>query len=169
MDMSTLKQKQAAKKNIKKAQQAWQEMSSTERARSQPEGRKREKPGHSEAGEYFHIGVRPKAEFVTFRTQDVGEPGGIERVAGKRESGSWDTVKWLVSKDFAHLENGYLVPDHPDAKALFDELDSRPRLIEGDLFEAKDRPNVPEKDKPTPSQKQARAENIQKAQQARWK
>ena len=37
--MAAEKQKEAAKKNIKKAQAAWEAISPTEHARSQPEGR----------------------------------------------------------------------------------------------------------------------------------
>lgn len=165
--MATQKQKDAAKENIKKAQQAWKEMSHTERARAQPQGRSRTKPGTTGEGEFYHIEVRPKEEFVTFRNQDVGEPGGLERVAGKRSSGSWDTVKWLVSKDYAHKEGKRLVADNPEAQKLFDELGSQPVHVKGDIFKAKDRPNVPEKNKPTPAQQRARAENIKKAQQVR--
>ena len=167
--MATQKQIAAAKKNIKKAQAAWQKMSHAEHARAQPQGRTRIKPGRTGEGEFYHIGVRPKEDFVTFRNQDVGEPGGIERVAGKRQSGSWSTVKWLVSKDFAHVEGGKLVPDHRDAKALFEELGAEPVHIRGDYFEAKDRPNVPEQNKPTAAQKRARSANIKKAQAARHK
>ena len=39
--------------------------------------------------------------------------------------------------------------------------------VKADMFEAKPRPNVPEKDKPTEAQKKARKENIKKAQKAR--
>jgi len=86
--MATQKQRAAARRNIRKAQAVWKSMSSGEHSRAQPEGRKRQKPGRAGGGEYFHIGVRSKDEFVTFRTQDVGEPGHIQRVAGKRRSGS---------------------------------------------------------------------------------
>ena len=167
--MATEKKKDAARKNVKKAQQAWQEMSHEEHARSQPQGHSREKPGKTGEGDFYHIEVRPKKEFVTFRNQDVVTQGGIERVSGKRESGSWDTVTWLVSKDFAHVENGKLIADHPDAKELFNELGSEPKHIEGDIFKAQDRPNVPEKKKPTQAQQHARQENIKKAQAARYK
>jgi len=97
----------------------------------------------------------------------VGKKNGIERVGGQRENGSWDTVKWLVSKEMAHVENGKLVPDHKDAKELFDELGSQPKHIKGDIFKAKDKPDVPEKEKPTKAQAEARQENIKKAQAAR--
>ena len=165
--MATQKQIEAARKNIKKAQKAWKEMSHTEHARAQPQGRSRTKPGTTGEGEYYHIEVRPKEEFVTFRNQDVGKPGGLQRVAGKRTSGSWDTVKWLVSKDYAHKEGKKLVADNPEARKLFAELGAEPRHVKGDIFKAKDRPNVPEKDKPTPAQQRARSANIKKAQQAR--
>ena len=165
--MATTKQIAAARKNIKKAQKALREMSHSERARAQPQGRGRKKPGTTGEGKFFRIEVRPSEEFVTFRNQDVGEPGGIERLAGKRESGSWDTVTWLVSKDFAHVEGKNRIPDHPDAKSLFEDLGSTPKHVKGDVFSAKDTPNVPEKAKPTAAQKKVRAANIEKAQAAR--
>lgn len=167
--MATERQRQAARRNIKKAQAAWKKMSHTEHARSQPQGRGREKPGTGGEGEFYRIVVRPKEEFATFRTQDVGEPGGLERVAGKRESGSWDTEAWLVSKHDAHMEGDRLVPDTADARNLFAKLGSEPRHVKGDIFEAKDRPNIPEREKPTAAQQRARMRNIKKAQAARHK
>ena len=95
-------------------------MSSRAHSRAQPEGRGREKPGATGEGEFFHVEVRPKGQFVTFRTQDVGEKGGIERVSGKRASGSWDTQKWLISKEQAHVEDGKLIPDTFDAREVLD-------------------------------------------------
>ncbi len=165
--MATAKQKEAAKENIKKAQQKWQEMTPREHSLAQPEGRKRAKPGTKGGGDFFRIVVRPKEEFTTFRYQDVGEPGHIKRLAGQRESGSWDTQAWLISKQDAHLENGKLIADTADVRELLESLGSRPVHVKADMFEAKDRPNVPEDDKPTPAQKKAQMENIEKAQQAR--
>jgi hypothetical protein len=165
--MATAKQKKAAQKNIKKAQAAWQKMSSREHSRAQPEGRGRAKPGSTGEGDYYHIEVRPKDEFVSFRTHDVGEKGGIQRVGGKRSSGSWDDQKWLISKEHAHIENGKLVPDTEDAREALDALGSEPAHISGDRFKAKPRPNVPEKEKPTAAQRRAQQRNIKKAQAAR--
>lgn len=165
--MATAKQKQAARKNIKKAQEVWRSMSSRERSRAQPEGRGRTKPGTTGKGEYYHIEVRPKKEFTTFRTQDVGEKSGIQRVAGKRGSGSWDTQKWLIGKDEAHIEDDKLVPDTKEARELLKTLGSKPTRVSGNRFKAKPRENVPEKKKPTPAQKRARQANIRKAQAAR--
>lgn len=167
--MATNKQKEAAKKNIKKAQQRWQEMTPREHALAQPEGRKRAKPGTKGEGEYFRIVLRPKEEFTTFRYHDVGEKGHIQRLAGKRSSGSWDTQAWLISKDDAHLEGDTLVADTEDARKLVETLGSKPKHVKGDVFEAKDRPNVPERKKPTEAQQKAWRENIKKAQQARHK
>jgi hypothetical protein len=165
--MATAKQKRAARKNIKKAQKAWKSMSSKAHARAQPEGRRRAKPASTGEGEYYHIEVRPKEEFVSFRTHDVGKKGGIQRVGGKRSSGSWDDQKWLISKEHAHVENGKLVPDTEDAREVLEELGSKPVHVSGDRFKAKPRPNVPEKDKPTPAQRRAQKSNIKKAQAAR--
>ena len=164
--MTTDKQK-AAKENIKKAQRRWQEMTPRERALAQPEGRKRAKPGTKGEGDYFRIVVRPKEEFTTFRYQDVGEKGHILRLAGKRSSGSWDTQVWLISKDDAHIEGDTLVADTDDAREVIQALGSKPKHVEGDIFEAKDKPNVPESKEPTEAQQRARTENIKKAQQAR--
>jgi len=152
--MATEKQRQAAKKNIKKAQL---------------EGRARKKPGATGEGNYYHIDVRPKGEFSTFRTQDVGGPGHLLRVAGKRFSGSWSTAAWLISKDDAHVENDKLVGDTKDAKDLLKNLRSTPVHLSGDRFKATDRPDVPERSKPTAAQTRARRENIKTAQAARRK
>ena len=165
--MTTQKQKEAAKENIKKAQETWKNMSHKERAEAQPEGKDRAKPGSKGGGDFYHIEVRPKSEFTSFRTHDVGDKGGVERVSGHRKSGSWDTQKWLISKKMAHVSNGKLIADHDDAKGVLEQLGSSPEHIEADRFRAKPRPNVPEKDKPTKAQQEARRENIKKAQEAR--
>lgn len=136
-------------------------------ALARPEGKKRAKPGTKGEGDYFRIVVRSKDEFATFRYQDVGEKGHILRLAGKRSSGSWDTQAWLISKEDAHIESDTIVSDTDDARRLIETLGSKPTLVEGDVFKAKDRPNVPESKKPTDAQQKARLENIKKAQQAR--
>lgn len=89
------------------------------------------------SGDFFYIEVKSPKEYKTFRTQEVDETVGIERVAGQREDGYWETVKWLVSKQIAHVENGRLVADRPEAKELFDKLEAAPKHIEGSRFEAK--------------------------------
>jgi len=161
--MTTDKQKETAKENTKKA-----EMTPRERAAAaQPEEKKRAKPGTKGEGEYFRIAVRSKEQFTMFRYHDVGEKGHILRLAGKRSSGSWDTQVWLVSKDDAHIEGDTLVADTDDARSLIDALGSKPKHVKGDVFEAKDRPNVPESEKPTEAQQRARLENIKKARQTR--
>jgi hypothetical protein len=136
-------------------------------ALDQPEAKKRAKPGTKGEGDYFRIVVRSKDEFTTFRYQDVGEKGHIQRLAGKRSSGSWDTQVWLISKDDAHIEGDTLVADTNDARSVIEALGSKPKHVKGDIFEAKDRPNIPENKKPKKAQQTARLENIKKAQQAR--
>ena len=116
----------------------------------------RRKPGSTGKGEYYHIEVRPKGDFVTFRTQDVGKRGHIQRVAGQRESGYWSTVKWLIDKDDAHVQGNTLVPDTKDAREVIDQLGSSPTHMTGDRFKASPRSNVREKDKPTRAQKRTK-------------
>lgn len=125
---------------------------------------KRAKPGNRGGGRFFHIEVRPSAQFVAFRVQDVGVPGGVERVAGRRATGSWDTAKWLVEKTHAHIENGRLVPDSDEAKKLFASLGSAPVHVDGDRFRAKPCRNIPEGEKLTPAMRRAQLTNIKKAQ-----
>ena len=166
--MTTKKQVAAAKKNIKKAQAAWKAMTPRQRAIAQPEGRKRKKPGTTGKGKFFHIEIRPKSQFTSFRVHDVGEPGGLERVTGRRSSGSWDTVAWLVSKEDAHMtDNNELVITDPKAQTVLKSIRGPIEHVKGDIFKAKPRKNIAEKDKPTAAQKRARSENIRKAQKVR--
>ena len=124
------------------------------RTTSQPKSRSRAKPGAGGGGAFFHIEVRPRREFKTFRTQD---------------GGSWDTQKWLVSKEHAHREGRRLVADTADARKILKALGAAPTHLNGDRFKAKDRPNVPERRKPTQPMRRARTSNIRKAQAARRK
>ena len=130
---------------------------------------RRAKPGSGGSGNYYHIELRDGSDFETFRTQDVGDRGHLQRVGGKRANGGWSTVKWLVSKDDAHVEDGKLVGDTSEAKDLIRKLRSRPTQIRGDRFQAKPRRNVPERSKPTAAQQKARSKNIKKAQSTRSK
>ena len=131
-----------------------------------PSPRKRAKLGSRGGGRFFHIEVRPSTQFAAFRVQDVGAPGGVERVAGQRASGSWGTAKWLVEKSHAHVKDGRLVPDSAEAKKLFASLGSAPVSIGGDRFRAKPRRDIPESEKPTPAMRRAQLANIKKAQAA---
>jgi hypothetical protein len=130
-------------------------------------GTLRKSPGSTGQGDYYHVEVRPRSDFVSFRTQDVGDPGHIQRVAGKRESGSWATVKWLIGKEDAHVSGDSLVGDTREARDVIKKLGSKPVHKTGDQFEAKPRRNVPEASKPTSAQKKSRSQNIKKAQAAR--
>lgn len=122
----------------------------------QSKKRTRKAPGSSGSGDYYHVEVRPGEEFVTFQTQDVGRRGHIQRVAGKRSSGYWTTVKWLIGKEDAHIQDEKLVPDTKAAKNVIEQLGSQPVRLIGDRFRAKPKPNVSETIKPTPGQGRAR-------------
>ena len=128
--------------------------------------KRRAKPGARGTGGFFHIQVRPNSEFVSFRNQDVGGRGGIERLAGQRANGSWDTQKWLIGKSEAHLDGKQLVADSVAAEKVLAQLGSVPRHLVGDRFIAKPRRDVPENEKPTPAMRRAQRTNIKKAQAA---
>jgi hypothetical protein len=127
----------------------------------------RRKPGSTGKGEYYHIEVLPKADFVTFQTQDVGRRGHIQRVAGQRSSGYWSTVKWLIDKDDAHVQDNRLVPDTKAAKDVIEQLGSEPVRMLGDLFKARPRPSFRDEPKPTRTQTRARRDTVKKAQTSR--
>ncbi|HET9908313.1 MAG TPA: hypothetical protein VFQ23_16820 [Anaerolineales bacterium] len=109
---------------------------------------KRKAPGSGGIGEYYHVELRPGEEFVTFQTQDVGRRGHIQRVAGRRSSGYWTTVKWLIGKEDAHIQDERLVPDSKAAKDVIQGLGSQPVRLIGDRFRARPKPNVSESLKP---------------------
>jgi hypothetical protein len=165
--MATRRQSTAAKKNIKKAQAAWKGMTKRQRTLAQPQGRGRKKPGTTGKGKFYRIMVRPKSEFTTFRVQDVGAKGGLERLAGRRTSGSWDTVSWLVSKEDAHVKSGHLIITSPKARSVLKSLSGHIYHVKGDIFRAHPVKNVPEAAKPTPAMRRSRKANIAKAQKAR--
>jgi hypothetical protein len=168
--MATRKQRSAAKKNIKKAQRAWKGMSKRQRSLAQPQGRMRKKPGTTGAGKFYRIEVRPKGTFTSFRTQDVGRKGGLERIAGRRSSGSWATATWLVSKKHAHMKGGRLVIDDiKERQSLVKAIRGPIVHVKGDVFRAHPAKNVPEKTKPTAAMRRAQKANIKKAQSARRK
>ena len=98
--------------------------------------------------------------------QDVGGPGGVERVAGLRANGSWDTAKWLVEKTHAHVEGNRLIADTAEARKVLATLGSAPVHVSGDRFRAKPRRDIPESEKPTSAMRRAQLANIKKAQAA---
>lgn len=107
---------------------------------------KKKEPGTKGQGEYFRIIVRPKKLFTTFRYHDVGKPGGLLRLAGKRKSGSWADHAWLIDKGMAHLENKSLIADSPDARELLDTIGHITHL-KGDVFERSHKENTTTKRK----------------------
>lgn len=166
--MATRKQTTAARKNVRKAQAAWKGMTKRQRALAQPQGRARKLPGTTGAGKFYRIEIRPKGQFTSFRTQDVGKKGGLERIAGRRSSGSWATATWLVAKSHAHVTNGKLIIDNKkERESLMKAIRGPVTHVKGDVFRAHPGKNIPEKSKPTPAMKRAQSKNIRKAQAAR--
>lgn len=146
-------------------------MSKRQHSLAQPQGRGRKKPGTTGAGKFYRIEVRPKSSFTSFRTQDVGGKGGLERVAGRRSSGSWATATWLISKENAHVntKGELVIDDKKERVALAKALRGKIAHVKGDVFAAHPAKNVPERAKPTPAMKRAQKANIKKAQSARKK
>ena len=129
--------------------------------------KRRAKPGTRGKGRYYRVIVRPKASFKSFRVQDVGGAGGVERLAGRRKDGSWDTQAWLIPKTQAHVSSGVLVGNTAKVKGVLSKLGSKARRVTADVFRAKPRRDIPEREKPTAAMRRAQRRNIKKAQRAR--
>jgi hypothetical protein len=158
----------AARSSLRKVKEAWKSMSAYGSSANRSRGMARKKPGTTGEGNYYRVVVRRKDDFVTFRNHDVGDRGGIQRLAGKRSNGSWADQAWLISKEMAHVEGASLVPDSPDAEKILDEI-GPVKHVKGDVFRGHPRKNIPEREKPTIAQRRARSEDIRKAQQLRRK
>jgi hypothetical protein len=130
--------------------------------------KRRAKPGTTGKGKFYRIELRPKGQFKTFRVQDVGEKGGLERLAGKRPGpgGTWDTVTWLVSKDDAYIDAHGHLKIKGKAKSVLKQIKGKIVHVKADIFRAHEK-NVREIDKPTPAMKRAQKANIKKAQRAK--
>ena len=92
----------------------------------------------------------------------MGEKGGLERLAGRRSSGSWDTVSCLISKEDAKVVKGRLVITDTKARSVLKSLSGRIVHLKGDIFKAHPVKNVPEAAKPTPAMRRAQKANIKK-------
>lgn len=97
--------------------------------------------GEKGTGNFYRVELLDADDFVTFRNHDVGGEGGLERVAAikKNDDGQeeWHTQAWLIEKNMAKDENGWLQPTHPDAKSLFDSFATKPRHIKGDMYRSR--------------------------------
>lgn len=130
--------------------------------------KKRQAPGSTGKGNFYRIELRPKGQFSSFRIQDVGKKGGLERLAGHRPSGSWDTVTWLIAKDKAEVVKGHLKITGKKEQSVLKQIQGPIKHIKADIFRAHPR-NVPEAKKPTPAMRRAQKSNILKAQKAKAK
>jgi hypothetical protein len=97
---------------------------------------KRKEPGTTGKGRYFHVEVRPSADFSCFYTEDVGRTGHSLLVLGKRkDDDKWCTHKWLISKGDAYIsEHGKLESEDLRVKQILDYVDGDLTHKEGDVF-----------------------------------
>ncbi|MFY9301911.1 MAG: hypothetical protein WAO75_01165 [Atribacterales bacterium] len=66
----------------------------------------------------------PREALTVFCYYDGGEKGYILCLSGRRESGFWITLVWLISKSYANMAGEELVPDTKDAQRLIEFLAS---------------------------------------------
>lgn len=91
---------------------------------------------------FYYIEVRSVKKYKTFRTLNVSEDFSIRRVIGQQADGIWETVKWLVGKASAHVEDGKLVAENQSVQDLFKRFDGEPKFISGNRFTAKEYKNI---------------------------
>lgn len=84
-------------------------------------------------GDYYLIEVRPRPKYDCFRLHDVGEPGHIQRLAGRRSDGEWEDQAWVISKNDAHVEDHFLKGDSKRARDVL-EIYGPAHQVEGDVF-----------------------------------
>jgi hypothetical protein len=139
------------------------------RTKSTREPKPRKQQRRATRSEYYHIEVLPRTDFVSFQTQTVGRRGQIQRVAGQRSSGYWSTVKWLIDKKEAHVQDNKLVPDTLAARNVMEQLGSEPVRMLGDLFKARPRPSFQREEKSTRPPARTPRESTKKPQTGRRK
>jgi hypothetical protein len=87
---------------------------------------------------FYRLEIRPTKDFETFRTQDVGKKGGLERLAGKKADGTWQTVAWLIEKSMAHkTKDDKLIIDDSKAKSVLRQVGGPIKYFKDDVFKAK--------------------------------
>lgn len=135
--MSTKKQQPVTHKHTKEGQAMAENILHRKHSAKQTEKSPQKQSTIGGRGMFYRIEVRPDGEFKTFRTHDVGESGHVERLAGKRADGTWDTVTWLVNKSDAHISsNDELVIDDPKARTVLKQIRGKILHKKGNVFEA---------------------------------
>lgn len=92
--------------------------------------------GAGDADRFYHIEILSKKDFKVFRTLESGADNGIKRVIGQRTDGTWETVKWIIRKGLARVENGILIAVRQNAEELFANLKSPPIQIRDNIFQS---------------------------------
>jgi hypothetical protein len=163
----TMTRSQTMRDHNPQAQRVWQSKNHNRHTIAQQESPDLAKLTAKRGGDYYRIEVRPSKEFSTFRYHDVGDPGKILRLAGKRANGgAWDDQAWLIDKNMAHVDGDELVADDPEARNLLKVI-GPVKHLKGDIFLGHPRYKVPKLDDPTPAQRKAQRQNIKRAQASR--
>ncbi len=101
--------------------------------------RRARRPGTGIKEKFYRIEVRPKEQAADVKIEDTELGGHVERVLMKGSDGVWRTATWLVAKEDAHVENGELIVDDPEARPVLRRIQGAITHKEGDIFRAKPR------------------------------
>ena len=94
----------------------------------------RKEPGEGGRGKYYHILLRSKAGFLTFRTRPTPNTQGVLEVLGKRPNGEWETQKILLKKRLATQDGRHLTVHLVSAKNALPILREPIRQMHDDLY-----------------------------------
>jgi hypothetical protein len=132
--MGTTNNHYRVENSITEAQRIWRRMSSEYCINISKTLRERRVLLMQQSKNYFRIIVRPEDKYKSFRHKDIGAQGRIIRVSGRKNSGSWDTQAWLISKDYAYQEDEKLIAESDEVRDLFEGFSGPPKRLEGDTY-----------------------------------
>jgi hypothetical protein len=127
--------------NFQEAREAWACRNRAEQVPPPAEGPGQAAPLPGDGYEYYRIILRPNDDFETFRYQDIGRPGHIQRLSGKHLGGYWDDQAWLISKGDAHLAGDTLVADTTEARHVLEAFSPLVH-VGGNIFKGRPRQDM---------------------------
>jgi hypothetical protein len=83
---------------------------------------------------YFRIIIRPRKQFVAFRTLGAEAPSSVQRLTNHQPMSIRPNQTWLLSKEIAHVEKGRIIPDTSEAVELLAAFGHQPVHQRDDLF-----------------------------------
>ena len=87
-----------------------------------------------EDGQYFIIIIRPRDEFVKFKSDPVSGEGMLQQIHGQNSKKQWSTQSWLISKEGATVNKGKLVSTSHHVSKLLRAIGGKITKLSDDTF-----------------------------------